>query len=362
MGMLIRGTDDKRTPLEHSKDIFKGYLLQCKMNTMSGKKDSGKPIIILTELNKNAGDTLRLHFIPQFTGEAILGQNVSVTGNEKSLDEYFMDIKIDQIAQAVAKKGKMTDRRIIWGFREEAKKQLANWFMVAHEKLVLDALCGFIKDGVNYVENQLTDNVVNGIGRLVVSNGNSFDIEPPNKSNTAQLLTDVVASDKMNVDILESLQSIAKTANEKYPVAPIRLTNGEEYYILLVHPNVARNIRQTSDWKTRSQSIISAGINTANDPIATGAMGIWNRIIIKEVDYIKTHKADAGNVVARNLLLGANACGVMYGQTSDYSEEYRDHHRTLSLACDEISGRSKIVFDGTDIGVIQVVTAANLKN
>lgn len=78
------------------------------------------------------------------------------------------------------------------------------------------------------------------------------------------------------------------------------------------------------------------------DPIATGAIGVWEHIIVKEAQFIKTHtNSDKTLTIARNLLYGADAAVMAYGQTLDYTEELLDHKRVISCAADEIRGIRK---------------------
>ena len=169
MANFIRDTGSKLTPLQHSYNIFKQYILTNFFAHMIGRRGSGKPIVIDDSVFKGrgAGDVGRWHFIPQYEGEGIEGQNASVTGNEKTLEEFYMDLRIDQLAQAFKKKGKMTDLRTIWNFREEFKSQLAEWFRHRTETDLIDALSGFNIDGATRVTgaNRMTVQTVKGTGR-----------------------------------------------------------------------------------------------------------------------------------------------------------------------------------------------------
>ena len=366
MAEFIRGTDNGLTPLQHSFEIFKQYILTYYFNTLTGKRGSGKPIIIDDALfkGKGAGDTGRYHFIPQYAGDdAIEGQNPSITGNEKVLTEYSMDLKVDQIAQAFAKKGKMTDIRTIWDYRAEAKSQLAEWFRNRTERDMIDALSGFITDGVTRVTDDSTD-VVNGSGRClrVDYSGSAFtevDVAASSTSTT-DLLGALATTDVMNTHILDVLQDYAKTAG-KYPMKPIRAKNGEEYYLLVLHPKAAISLRQDERWEKRAIAAMTGKGSLEGDPIATGAIGVWEHIIIKEANFIKTHKNDAGNKrIARNLLLGADAAVLAYAQTLDYTEELRDYKRIMGVAADEIRGMKKLQFDNVDLNVAQIPCAIAL--
>ena len=366
MAYFIRGTGQAVTPLKHSLEIYREYMLKMFFTNMMGKKGSGKPIIIDDKCFKgrDSGDTGRYHFIPQFRGEGIRGQNKSVIGNENTVDEFYMDMKIDQITQAFAVKGKMTKKRTIWDFRAEYKHQLAEWFRNQTELDIIDTLSGFNTDGATYITGAAaeTQDAVNGNHRCLRCdwNGSAFDaveVTAANSDATA-LLGAMQTSDTMNTAILDQLQDFAKTADSKYAMRPIRAKNGEEYYMLVLHPRAAIDLRKDARWEKRALAAMTGKGSLEGDPIATGAIGVWEHIIIKEANFIKTHTNSGGTLkIARNLLLGAESALMAYAQPLDYTEELLDHKRYLSMAADEIRGIKKLTFDGVDLNIAQIPCA-----
>ena len=366
MAYFIRGTGQAVTPLQHSMDIFKQYMLNMFFKNMIGKKGSGKPIIADDSLFKgrNSGDVGRYHFIPQFRGKGIRGQNASVLGNENSLEEFYMDLRIDQIAQAFRKKGKMTTKRMIWDFRAEAKAQLTEWFRMQTELDIIETLSGFNPDGATYSDGTaaLTQDAVNGVGRCIRPDYSSDHFETvdvaPADTDATSLLSAMNSADKMNTTVLDVLQDYAKTANSKYAMKPIRCKNGEEYYMLVLHPKAAIDLRNDPRWEKRALASMTGKGSLEGDPIATGSIGVWEHIIVKEAEFIKTHSNAGGTLtIARNLLLGADAAVMAWGQHLDYSEERLDFNRIISCAADEIRGIKKITFDGVDLNMAQVPSA-----
>lgn len=376
MGFFIRGTGDGRTPLEHQKEIFQQYILNTNFSGYIGKKGSGKSIIIddTAFAGLGNGDTRAYHFVPQFMGTGIRGQNASIEGNEKTISEFMTEVRVDQIAQAFRKKGKMTDRRTIINLRSEFKEQLTNWFKIWTEFDIIDALTGYMYDGASYLDgfsrdentgsiiingDAMTTPLVKGKGRCFrpdhTASGFKNIIVPEENTSNDALLKDMVAEDVMNTKLLDSLQNLAKTAG-KYPIKPVRLKDGREYYVLVLHPAAAEQLRSDERWEKRVLASYQGNRSLENDPIATGAMGIWEKIIVKEADYIPS--ISNGNVtVARNLLLGADAAVMAYAQTIDYKEETFDYGREMGVAADEIRGIRKLEFDGVDLNVAQVPCA-----
>lgn len=366
MAEFIYGTGGALTPIQHSNDIFKNYLKQISLNGMFGKKGSGKPIIVDDTLKAKTGDTIRYHFIPQNATKGISGQNASILGNEDDLSEYSMDLVVDQLAKAFAKKGKMTDQRIIWDFRAEAKTQLTNWWAQMSEDLLFWSGTGWVSGGAPADTDALiaqmydrtdTTDLVSGAGRCIRASGgnSSAEVTAANSDNTAMYAA-FAAGDKISPRLIEDAVVMAKTSGT-YKIRPTRVgPNGEEYFILYLHTKCARDLRFHPDWQNRALRAADVGIE--NDPIARGALGIWNNVIVKESERITTCGLAGTKVFARNLLFGADAMVLAWAQTLDYTEELLDHKRKMSVAADEIRGQDKLTFNSVDCGVAQVIAQA----
>lgn len=377
MGYFIRGTGDGKTPKEHEAEIYKQYILGTVFSTLMGKRGSGKSIIMDDKkfVGMGKGDTRAYHFVPQFMGAGIRGQNASYEGNEKSVKEFMTEVRVDEVGQAFRKKGKMTDMRTIINLRSEFKDQLANWFRIWTEYDIIDAMTGYMYDGASFIDGfsrdeetgavsisgkALTQPLVKGKGRCFRSQytagGFKNIIVPEADTSNQALLNTIKAEDVMNTHLLDQLQEFAKTA-DKYPMKPVRLKDGREYYILMLHPAAARMLRSDERWEKRVLANYQGCKSLESDPIATGAMGVWEKIIVKEADYIPSISKDGGVTIARNLLLGADAAVIAYAQTLNYMEKKFDYDREMGVAADEIRGIKKLDYDGVDLNIAQVPCA-----
>jgi N4-gp56 family major capsid protein len=378
MGSFIRDVGDGRTPVEHERDIFKQYIMGTVFSGFMGKKGSGKSIITDGKAfaGMGKGDTRKYHFVPQYMGTGIRGQNASIEGNEKSINEFITEVRVDQVSQAFKKDGKMTDLRTIINLRNEFKDQLANWFRIWTEFDIIDALTGYMTDGASYIDGfvrdaqsgmvvidakgaAMTSPLVKGEGRCFRPDfaNNKYSVVKVSEADSSNeaLLSEMNANDVMNTQLLDELQAHAKTAG-KYPMKPVRLADGREYYLLLLHPTAARQLRQDPRWEKRVLASYQGTRSLENDPIATGAMGIWEKIIVKEADYIPS--LGNGTVsVARNLLLGADAAVMAWAQTLNYVEKSFDYDTKMGVMADEIRGIKKLDFDGVDLNIAQVPCA-----
>jgi N4-gp56 family major capsid protein len=366
MAEFIKGTGGATTPIQHKAEIFKNYLKQISLVGMMGKKGSGKPIIVDDTLKGKKGETLRFEFIPQNDTDGIAGQNATITGNEDDLTEYYMDLTVDQLAKAFARKGKMTDRRCIWDFRAEAKQQLINWWAQTSEDLLFWAATGWVSgaapSSLTALRTQMFDrtdttDLVAGAGRCIRASGgnSSADVTAANSDNTA-VYAAMSAGDKISPRLIEDAVVVAKTGGT-YKLRPVKVgPNGEEFFILYLHTKTARDLRFHPDWQNRALKASEAGLD--KDPIATGALGIWNNVIVKESERIVTMGLAGTKVFARNLLFGADAVALGWAQTLDYVEELRDYNRIMGINSDEIRGQKKLAFNSVDLGVVQVLAQA----
>lgn len=366
MAEFLVGYGEDRTPIQHSNDLFKEHLRRFALAKLIGKKGSGAPIIVDDTLKGKAGDTVVFHFIAQNKTDGIYGQNATVTGNEESLDEYLDSIKIDQVSKAFVKKGKVTDKRIVWNWRSEVKEQLAEWFADRNCIWCFDAMTGYLSNGFDYLPEatRATTPLVNGAGRCVRTDATDKVVKVAAADSTDTALAAAMASaDKINTEVLDELSIVAKQGNPKYRVAPVKMaSNGKEMFYLLISLQAGRDLRQNESFQKHALSLVQAGISTDKDPFASGSLGVWNNLIIMESEYIRTVSktvSGATNTIARNLMLGRNAMAMTWAQTTDYVEEWKDYKRKVGMAADEIRGQKKLVFDGVDQGVIQVITASN---
>lgn len=364
MAYFIRGASASTTPTQHSRQIWTDYLKQQTLKGMFGKPGSGKPITIDTTLKANPGDTVRYHFVPQDESDGIQGQNAAILGNEAAISEYYFDLTVDVETQAYRKKGKMTDQRTIFDIRKRHTMQLTNWWKNRNEVRLYQALTGVLVN-TTYTWAATTD-LVNGDHRCVRADGASSyaTVTAANSDNTA-LGAAMNTGDKMSVELIENAAIQARTAGT-YKMRPFRVgPDGEEFFVLIMDLYAARDLMATARWQNHALSVVQRGID--KDPIARGALGVWNNVILKQSERVlrfsATDENSATTYFGRNLLIGADALVLGYAQTTDYTEELIDHKTTLSSAASEIRGECKVRFDETDgtyedAGVMQVIAVS----
>jgi N4-gp56 family major capsid protein len=372
MASFVRGASSNLTPIEHSRNIFKEHLKLFSLKGMTGKKGSGQAITMDTTLKGKAGETVRYHFIPHAHTNPLRGQDVTILGNESSIEEFSLDLTIDEVIYAFRKRGVMTDQRTIFDVRKELSNQIARHFAQYNEDTCFKVLSGISYNDDDKTQWELstdTNDRVSGGDRCIRASGaNSYAaVTSANSDNTA-LVAALATTDKMSPTLLEQSSVMVRTADPSsndsasavtntYKMQPMRIgANNEEVFCAFLSLECSRDLRFNADWQNHAFSLADRGFDKT--PIATGALGVWNNIIVKPSERVIKFNDGSGNNYARNLLVGADAMLCGWAQTLDYSEELIDHDRELSSAGQEIRGEIKVAFNGVDLGVAQIVAAS----
>jgi len=90
-------------------------------------KGSDSLIQIKDDTQKSAGDRITCGLRMQLTGAGVQGDG-TLEGNEEALTTYSDNVFIDQLRHAVRSGGKMSEQRVPFSVREEARVGLQDWW------------------------------------------------------------------------------------------------------------------------------------------------------------------------------------------------------------------------------------------
>jgi N4-gp56 family major capsid protein len=183
--------------------------------------------------------------------------------------------------------------------------------------------------------------------------------------------------------------AVVKARTLKTPIRPIKL-NGMECYVAILHPYQVLDLRRNvnnGQWMDIQKSAMMGGQIT-NNPIFTGAVGMYNGVIIHEDARIPRIGADnktslgttlglptvntAAEVnkgtkltnfenITRGIFLGAQSGCIAFGRSYGLSgsnvkfkwtEVLNDYENQLGVSAALVYGCKKSVFDGKDFGTI----------
>ncbi len=134
------------------------------------------------------------------------------------------------------------------------------------------------------------------------------------------------------------------------------LEDGKEYYILIVHPEVAYDLFTLSDWQTAQRE---ANVRGDENPLFKGALGIWDGVVVHSHEGVSTFNDGGGASIkgARNIFMGAQAACFADNSSMNWVEKTFDYGNQLGISAGKIYGVDIADYNSKDYGVIQYMTA-----
>lgn len=297
---------------------------------LEGPVGSSMPVVRYDDLEKDQGDTVKFDIVLALTGSGMSGDNELLEGNEEKMKFRQSSFTVESLQHAVrwSKKGKIL---INHDMRGSALGQLRKWLASQLDDAVWYEITG---------ESHATNSLLSGSTTLPTT-AKWF----AGTATAVAGVDDTDAAGRLTLDDISSIKSYAKVNNK---IEPIALANGEEVYMLIVHDYAGLKLKQSSDWKQAQREARERG---RDNPVFTGALGVWDNVIIKQSDRVPVKSDGAGSVaVARNVFVGAGALGRGYAYHPDWTEEYFSYGQEQGIATFTILGEKLIVFDLTSAG------------
>lgn len=351
-----------------AKELLDDVLRDVGNITQFMGEDGNNVIQVSRDLMKSKGDIETFGLVTRLTGNGVTGDN-ELEGNEESMDSYAEQVAIDQIRNGVRLKGRLDNQKVVYDQIMKAKENLRMWMKEFIARQI------FLKLG-GVTNTSLTDtNGVTIAANATWSNTPDFIPDADTAAGSGNRYLNVlggsaasmVAGNTMTLDIVTKAATKAKLANPK--IQPIS-GDGEDFYVMYLHPLSARDIRTSSDWKTAQEN---ARIRSDKNPVFRGALGYWSNVLLIENEFVPwLDVSGAGNSfrgtgtgtdfavdTARNLLCGRQA--ILMAQASSQDAlvvENFDYKNKEGVAANFIGGLQKTMFNSVEFGVIAVDAAA----
>jgi len=327
-----------------SRKLAQEALKTCWLGKFIGE-DSDSIIQKKTETAKGPGDRVRVGLRMQLTGNGVAGDG-TLEGNEEALSVYSDDLLINQLRHAVRSGGKMTEQRVSFDIREEARMGLQDWWANRIDTALF---------------NQLGGNTGQADTRFTGSNAtvapSSSNIVYPNSLTTETQVASASISNIMKLNFIDTCVEKAKTISPL--IRPVKV-DGKDKYVMFLHPYQVTDLRtntNTGQWLDITKAAYLC--KGTDNPIYQGSLGEYNGVILHESTRVPTVTAG----VYRAIFCGAQSGVIGFGQGGSenkmsWSEELFDYQNQLGVSAGFIWGCKKLIFNSQDFGVIVLPTYA----
>lgn len=330
-----------------AKELMKEALKKTSYSQFIGKS-SNSLCQVKTDLQKEAGDRIRFGLRMQLTGDGVEGDD-TLEGNEEALVTYSDNLTINQSRHAVRSEGKMSEQRVPFSVRAEARDGLADWWANVMDTAFFNVLAG------NTAETRGT---FSGHNPVTAPDADHWLFTGGSEAGIS-----ATSSDEFSLTLLDYAVEKAKTL--KNALRPLDLGGGMKRYVCFLHPYQVTSLRtntNTGQWIDIQKAAIQGG-QVSKNPIFTGALGEYNGVVLHENTRIPTGVDNS--ITKRAIFAGAQAACFGFGQMGGsvgmpfkWREELFDYENQLGVAGAGIWGLKKSVFNGSDFGAIVISTRA----
>lgn len=329
--------------VEVLKQSWASQFMGTSMNSLIQVKD---------ETRKGKGDKVTYGLRMQMTAAGISG-DATLEGNEEALTIYSDSVVIDQHRHAFRSGGRISEQRVPFDVRAEARDALADWFADRIDSAWINQIAGNVaQSDTRFTGLQAT--TAPDSSHIVRINSNEASDQSISTTSTFTL----AAIDKA----VEAARTLSPA------IRPLRI-NGKPLYAAFLHDYQVYDMRTsttTGQWLDIQKSVVQSGDGEDN-PIFNGMLGMYNGVVLHSDTRIplgcNSSTSAAVASTRRAVLCGAQAAVVAYGrdngdQRYTWVEETFDYKNKLGVAAGTIMGLKKTVFNSADYATVVMATYA----
>ena len=338
------GTTDAQTVQHWSRTTLREAISRTFFNQLSG---TGPKAVIqrLTELEKNAGDTIKYDILYQMEQEGVEGDN-PIEGFEEALVYKQDSVSINQrrLAHAVRK---MSQSRTIHNVRADARESLADRWAVLLDRILFSQLAGLTGD----VAGALSAGCAAHGGNTLVN----ASADAPHYINDAGNILDIT-----------HIEKCLEKANVNDPLIRPATTPWGTPYVLIIHPYSVYDLRTTAGatkWAEMTRGFYQG--KAEDTPFHSYVIGKWGDCTILASRYIPR---TTSGTVGHCLFLGAQAGVVAFGNAyskldssamgggafMSWAERTADYGNEKGIAGGAVFGMKPCTFTSKDGGTANV--------
>lgn len=311
-------------------DIFQDIRYDTLVSGMMGGQDA--PIYEIMELGKGKGANVHYRLFETHEDDAGVSGDQQLETREEKLTRYTDSLTLQMYRHAIEYEMDMSEIYVNLDIPAVAKSQLSEWGKKKVERLCMDEL-----------QNSPSLQIFGGDATAVA--------------------TDLATADAMSLSLISKLRTIATTGNNgnQSPIQPFRY-NGRDMFMLILHPFQVYDLKTSEnasaiDWIEAHKD---ASVRGEMNPLFTGAVGVWDGVIIKESRMVnfETTGGPGGDVpYATGIFLGKQALTWAWGIRPRIDIIRKDFNRLEAIGYTMVAGVKKTEFNSKDYGVMSLVTA-----
>lgn len=330
----------------------------------------------------NGAKSVVMPLVGLLRGDGVSGSQV-LEGNEEDMDTYADEIRVNYRRNGV-KVPKSESYKTTLDLLRVARPRLRNWASeVVLKRGLIQQMQGIVVPGVAVTEGdgstyQGPDSVI-PYSQATAAQRNTFVVNNSDRilfgadianASSGVMATALATIDNTNDKLTPALISKAKriaqatatidatVANNIAPITPYITKDGEEWFVMFVHPRAMRDLRNDPTMTQANREAMERG---KDNPLFRGGDLLWDGVIIREIfDLELIAGAGASGIdVAHNFLAGQSALAVAYGEEPRIIvDRDQDYQFRPAVAVQELIGIKKTSYAGRQYGGVSVFTAA----
>ncbi|URQ87729.1 N4-gp56 family major capsid protein [Pseudoalteromonas sp. SCSIO 43088] len=365
----------------------------AKKDANHGKKqtEKGAPIVMIRDLESQAGDTVEMDLFHNLNGLPTMGDK-KLEGRGESLSKTVFELRIDQGRKMVDSGGKMSQKRTKHDLLSTAKTLLGNYYNDLKDEVAMYHLAG-ARGSFNPSDIIVPLDDHEEFNEIMVN-----DIQAPTYDRhifggDASTFEGIDSADIMTIEKLDDIALILE--EQQNPMKHIEfekdeMANESPFFLLFVTPRQWRDLWASATEKKMQELMARAMARGRgfNHPVFKGDVIMWRNILVRQYrkpvrfyagdtvtvsnnDKLATTKqVTAGTDIDRAILLGGQALANAYGKAESgthfhMSTKKTDHDNANETAIVWMNGCKKVRFADrngrvNDYGTMVLDTAVSL--
>lgn len=297
-----------------------------------------------TRFQKMAGDQVKYDFAVDLSGAGYSNSN-ALYDNEEAIT-FIQDTVLIFLLRNAVTSDRYSNQLTQHQLRKVFHDSLARWYGERFDDLIFKKL-----SGVDFADHTPT-----ALGESATALDDDYTIFPGGAVSTATLTDDDVFDTTCITRAKEAAVSGYMGANATYRMKPI-IVDGMQVYMMVIHPWQAYDLKQDEKFRSAQEN---AAIRGSKNPIFTGALGMYDGVVIYEHNQVVTDTTyGIGSNVkgAIGLFCGAGAGYLAICDAIKWDEQVFDYNHRFGVSVSMFLGFDRTVFT-RDYGCIPVISAA----